>query len=98
MRYATYKLATITLNWDGRVYATFRDPNAETFSGLDRTLPDGYELPEWAQAMFMSLTIIPIKGTSTHVDGIGRVDRLRDKRMYMVCVPAEHGDMWRELL
>ena len=98
MRYPTYRLSMVTADWDGRMYATFSDPNAEMFSGIDRTLPDGYELPDWAQAMFMSLTIIPIKGTSTNVDGIGRIDRLRKKRRYAIYVPKKHNDTWRELL
>ena len=62
-------------------------------------VPESYVAPEWLQARFGSLAILPLKEYGIDELEIGLVIRYTAGFIaYRARVPDEHADMWSELL
>jgi len=70
-----------------------------------RTVPDHYELPEWAQHRLAALMLVPACGAYNGivVPELGEVTELtrrgpEQRMLYTIYVPDEYADMWGELI
>jgi len=99
MRTHNRKLAFVSLYPDGEMQAMYvgRSQNDVRY----RKVPADYDVPEWLQARFAILAMLPVKEhgiphTETEIGSVLRY--VNGFVVHQARVPDEHGELWSELL